>query len=84
MGNPFDTPSVYAWPVVELPDVIKVGDDILLVHGKEMVHVFAMPFVKLNDVLKALHEYFPQLGIVPLELMSNDRSSPSDGGAAHD
>ena len=84
MNKPRET-RVYAWSVDELPEVIRVSDDILLVHCKDLVQVFARPDTKLNDVLKTLHEHFPRLGFVPLELMSNGRtSSPEAEGDAGD
>lgn len=85
MNMPWEESSVFAWAVGDLPEVTKVGHDIMLVHGKGLVHVFAMPHVTLNDVLKALHEQFPRLGYVPLEIMSQKGPTPPDvGGEAQD
>ena len=63
---------VYAWPVAELPGVIRVSEEIMLVYQKDLVHVFAMPNTKLIDVLRTLQEHFPRLGYLPLELMADE------------
>ena len=80
MKMPWEEPSVFAWSVGELPEVTALGRDIMLVHGKGLVHVFAMPHVTLIDVLKALDEQFPGLGYTPLEIMSQKGAPPSDAG----
>lgn len=80
MKMPWEQTSVFAWAIGELPVVTKVGHDIMLVHGKGLVHVFAMPHVTLNNVLKVLHEHFPELGYVPLEIVSQKGPTPPDSG----
>jgi hypothetical protein len=69
---------VYAWPVDEMPGIIKVSDEILLVYQKDLIHVFAMPNTKLIDVLKTLQEHFPRLGYLPLEFMADGNPTPPE------
>lgn len=69
---------VHAWPVDELPGVIRVSDEIMLVYQKDSIHVFAMPNTKLIDVLKTLQEHFPELGYLPLELMADGNPAPPE------
>lgn len=70
---------VYAWSVDEMPGVIRVSDEILLVYQKDLIHVFAMPNTRLIDVLKTLQEHFPGLGYLPLELMAAGNPAPPEG-----
>ena len=69
---------VYAWPVDEMPGVLKASEEILLVYQKDLIHVFALPNTKLIDVLKTLQEHFPELGYLRLELKANDNSAPPE------
>lgn len=69
---------VYAWPVDEMPGILKVSDELLLVYQKDLIHVFAMPNTKLIDVLKTLQQHFPRLGYLPLEFMAGGNPAPQN------
>lgn len=80
MKKPWEETHVYAWSVGRLPEVLKVSDEILIVHNEEAVHIFTKPLTRLNDILDTLYEHFSHLGYVPFELMANaDRTHPSSG-----
>ncbi|MNY09743.1 hypothetical protein D3C86_1426790 [compost metagenome] len=71
---------MYAWSVEKLPEVLKVSDEILIVHNEEAVQIFAKPLTRLSDILAMLYEHFSHLGYVPFELIPNaDRAKPAEG-----